>query len=155
MSHLKIGHNPVDQDSLVYLLRTACCARARCCALSFAHLPAHLLLSSWESGMFLSNFQHFLNYCDAVDVVMTVVGELESGFTASPYPNSLDLRVPRFAEETDAGKGILVQLVKTLVHASDQVLTLESHAEVLRRKRERIQNIKYSCSTCLGAGTCQ
>ena len=86
---------------------------------------------------------------------LPVVGELESEFTASPNPNSLDLRVPRFAKETNAGKGILVQLVKTLVHASDQVLTLESHAEVLRRKRERIQNIKYSCSTCLGAGTCQ
>ena len=58
---LVMGHSPIrslvrSHRSLVRLLRTARFARALCCAHSFTPLLSQTFLSSWDSGLILSDF---------------------------------------------------------------------------------------------------
>ena len=63
MGHSLIRSLAHSHRSLVRSLRTARCARALRCAHSFTRSLTHSLLSSWDSGIFLSNFQDVLNHC--------------------------------------------------------------------------------------------
>ena len=65
---LVMGHSLVrslvcSHRSLTRLLRTVRFARALRCAHLFARSLTHLLLSSWDSAIFLSSFQGVLNHC--------------------------------------------------------------------------------------------
>ena len=65
---LVMGHSLIrslvrSHRSLVRLLRTARFARALRCAHSFARSLTHSLLSSWDSGVLLSDFQSVLTLC--------------------------------------------------------------------------------------------
>ena len=63
MGHSLIRSLIPSHRSLIRSLRTAHFDRALRCAHSFARLLTHSLLSSWESGIFLSTFQSVLNHC--------------------------------------------------------------------------------------------